>query len=157
MSHKGVYAKSSNKGADMPYYEIRKTIAAPPDRIWPTLTDAKRLADGSFSILSIDGCIAEGETITLRFEADPKRAFSIKVSKLDPQREMVWESGMPFGLFRGRRKFRLIENQDGTEFHMREDYTGPLAGLMFKAIPDLNPGFEKFAHGLRIAVEGKTS
>lgn len=141
----------------MPHYEIRTTIAAPPADIWPILTDANRLADGSFGILSIDGRIAEGETIRLRSEADPKRSFAITVSKVEPHSEMVWESGMPFGLFRGRRVFSLTPKADGTEFHMREDYSGVLAGLMFKAIPDLNPSFATFADGLKKGVEGKTS
>jgi hypothetical protein len=140
----------------MPHYEIRTVIDATPGEIWPILTDAERLSDGSFSILSIDGRIGQGEAIRLKSEADPKRSFSIHVKSLDPPREMVWQSGMPFGLFLGRRVFRLTPVEGGTEFHMREDYTGPLAGLMFRAIPDLTPTFEKFTAGLKKAAEGTT-
>jgi len=37
---------------------------------------------------------------------------------------------------------------------MREDYTGPLAGLIVKSIPDLGPSFTRFADGLKRRVEG---
>jgi hypothetical protein len=36
---------------------------------------------------------------------------------------------------------------------MREDYTGPLAGLVVKAIPDLSSSFTRFADGLKRRVE----
>jgi hypothetical protein len=36
---------------------------------------------------------------------------------------------------------------------MREDYTGPLAGMIAKSIPDLSPSFERFATGLKHRVE----
>ena len=139
----------------MPYYEVTRDIDAPPDRVWPILTDAARLADGSFSILKIDGRIAEGETIKLWSEVDPKRAFAIKVSTLEPGRLMIWESGMPLGLFRGARRFEVEARGEGSTFRMREDYTGLLAGMMFRMIPDLQPSFETFADGLKAAAEGE--
>ena len=138
----------------MPHYDVTRDIDAPPDRVWSILTDATRLADGSFSILNIDGRIAEGETIKLWSEVDPKRAFAIKVSTLDPGRLMVWESGMPFGLFRGARRFEVEVRAEGSTFRMREDYSGLLAGMMFRMIPDLQPSFDTFAEGLKMAAEG---
>ena len=70
---------------------------------------------------------------------------------------MVWWNGLPLGLFRGTRRFRLTEAEGGTEFHMREDYTGPLAGMMFRLIPDLAPSFRTFAEGLARAAEGEAA
>lgn len=37
---------------------------------------------------------------------------------------------------------------------MREEYTGILAGMMFKQIPDLKPSFNQFAAGLKAQAEG---
>ena len=135
----------------MPNYAISRVINATPDRIWPVLTDPARLSDGTFGILKIDGKIAEAETIRLWSEVDPTRAFSIRVSDVVPERGMVWSSGMPLGLFTGRRRFRLTPAGPATEFVMREDYTGPLAAMMFRMIPDLQPSFEAFAAGLASA------
>ena len=36
------------------------------------------------------------------------------------------------------------------------DYTGPLAGLITKSIPDLAPSFTRFADGLKRRVESST-
>lgn len=40
-----------------------------------------------------------------------------------------------------------------TTFTMREEYTGPLAGLVFKSIPDMGPSFQQFADGLKQRAE----
>lgn len=138
----------------MPHYEIERHIDATPDAIWPILTDAARLSDGTFGILRIEGTIASGQSIKLWSQIDPKRAFAITVSELVPGDHMVWESGMPMGLFRGARRFSLKPSGDGTVFTMREDYTGALAALMFRMIPDLNPSFTHFADGLERAAAG---
>lgn len=61
---------------------------------------------------------------------------------------------MPLGLFTGERQFNLTPTGDGTEFHMREEFTGLMSGLITKSIPDLQPSFEKFATGLQKLTEG---
>ena len=67
---------------------------------------------------------------------------------------MVWSDGMPLGLFRGVRTFSLRELGDGgTAFLMQEVYSGALAGLITRAIPDLTESFAQFADGLKSAAE----
>jgi hypothetical protein len=56
-------------------------------------------------------------------------------------------------LFRGVRTYALSPEGGGTAFHMREEYTGPLLGLIWRSMPDLGPSFEKFAQGLKQRVE----
>jgi hypothetical protein len=148
--HKG---RVSRKRFAMLFYEVRRTIAAPPEKIWSILSDAKRLQDG-FSILRLEGEIHVGSKIKLWLEADPARGFSIKVTEMTVPAQMVWQSGMPFGLFIGKRVFTLQPLTGGqSEFTMREDYTGPLAPMIFRKIPDLAPSFRKFADGLQKATE----
>ena len=60
---------------------------------------------------------------------------------------------MPLGLFTGQRTYTLEAEGSGTRFTMREEYTGPLAGMIFKKIPDLGPSFRQFAEGLKRRVE----
>lgn len=130
----------------MYFYETRRTIAAPAHIIWSILTDADQLQSGRFGIKRIDGRITPGEKIKLWSDISPERAFALKVTEFDPNRKMVWQGGMPFGLFRGTRHFTLRStDDDGTEFHMREDFTGPLVKLIWKSMPDLGPTFETFA------------
>ncbi len=51
-----------------------------------------------------------------------------------PHRRMVWEG----------------------KFHMREDFTGLLAPLITRSIPDLTPSFDQFANGPRALAEDRT-
>jgi hypothetical protein len=51
------------------------------------------------------------------------------------------------------RTYTLTPDGDGTRFVMREEYTGPLAGMIFKSVPDLGPSFQKFADGLKQRAE----
>ncbi|KNG94048.1 SRPBCC domain-containing protein [Pseudaestuariivita atlantica] len=129
-------------------------ISAPPDRVWQVLTDAPTLAGGGFGILRIDGSIAQGQTFRLWSEVAPKRAFALTVVTMEAPRLMVWTSGMPFGLFRGTRRFNLSAHGSQTRFDMRETFTGPLAPLFGRAIPDLQPSFDTFAAALKRHAEG---
>ena len=131
----------------MKYYEVKRTIAAPPERIWRVLTDAVALVEGNTGITRIDGNIALNEKIKLVTEVSP-RAFALKVTEFEPDRRMVWQGGMPLGLFKGVREFNLTLTDDGTEFHMREEFSGPMLGLIWKSMPDLGPSFEQFADAL---------
>jgi hypothetical protein len=67
---------------------------------------------------------------------------------------VTWVGAMPLGLFKGTRTYVLTPQPDGSVgFAMREEYTGPLAGLIGRSIPDLGPSFEQFATGLKHRVE----
>jgi hypothetical protein len=45
------------------------------------------------------------------------------------------------------------EDGGATRFHMREEYTGPMLGMIWKSIPDLGPSFKEFASGLKARAE----
>ncbi len=67
---------------------------------------------------------------------------------------MVWTGGMPLGLFTGDRTYSLTPISDGeVEFTMREEYSGLLAPLISRSIPDLQPSFETFAADLKRQAE----
>ena len=52
------------------------------------------------------------------------------------------------------RTYSLTPQADGTtRFTMREEYTGPLLGMIWKSIPDLGPSFQQFADGLKARAE----
>jgi hypothetical protein len=42
---------------------------------------------------------------------------------------------------------------DTTEFAMDEVYTGPMAGMVTRSIPDLQPSFDEFAQCLKARAE----
>lgn len=135
-------------------YRATRTIHAPPATVWALLTDAESYADWNESIISLVGPIELGRRILLVSTVNPKRTFKLRVTEMRPPNHMVWSDGMPLGLFNGRRTYTIDERGDGaSEFTMVEDFTGPLAGLITKAIPDLTNSFATFADGLKTAAE----
>ena len=137
----------------MKSYESSATIDAAPDAIWTVLTDARRYADWDSGVSKVEGTIAPGETIKVHTEANPGRAFPVKVTDYQTAKSMTWSGGMPLGLFKGVRTFTLTPENGATRFDMREEYTGPLLPVIWRSMPDLGPSFEQFARGLKATVE----
>jgi uncharacterized protein YndB with AHSA1/START domain len=134
-------------------YEANSFIEAPPERVWLVLTDAAAWPDWDSGVTRVEGRIALGEKVSVTVAANPGRSFPVKVAQLDSPERMVFLGGMPAGLFTGRRTYTLAAEGTGTRFTMREEYTGPLAGMFFRSIPDLGPSFRRFADGLKHRAE----
>lgn len=138
----------------MKAYEATADIGARPEEIWAILIDASAYPTWDSGVRRVDGRVAPGEKVTVVSEASPGRAFAVKVTAFDPPRAMTWSGGMPLGLFRGVRTFTLTPSEGAlTRFVMREEYSGPLLGLIWKSMPDLGPSFRKFAAGLKARAE----
>ena len=133
-------------------YTVARRIDAPPERVWSILTNAARYKAWNKAVVSIDGMIAEGQTISLVSIANPKRTFNLSITKATPP-VLVWSDGMPMGLFKGERTFRVDPREGVTHFEMTEVYTGLLAPMFTKAIPDLTESFNLFADSLKAAAE----
>jgi hypothetical protein len=135
-------------------YAATSTINANPDAIWAILTDAPNYTAWDSGVDRVEGTIAPGERIKVFSKVSPGRAFPVTVTEFTPGQKMVWSGGMPLGLFKGVRSFTLSPEGNGvTRFSMREEYTGPLAPLIWRSIPDLGPSFEQFANGLKSKAE----
>ena len=130
-------------------YEASAFIEASPEQVWPVLTDTAAWPDWDSGVREVDGRLALGEKLAIAVEANPGRAFPVKVTVLSAPERMVFRGGMPLGLFTGERTYTLMPEGTGTRFTMREEYSGLLAGMIFKSIPDLAPSFRQFAEGLR--------
>ena len=139
----------------MKSYDAAASIDAPPEAVWAILTDAPAYAKWDSGVQEVEGPIAPGEKIKVVSEANPGRAFPVKVTEFEPGRSMVWSGGMPLGLFKGVRTFTLAPEGAGTRFTVREEYTGPLLPLIWRSMPDLGPSFEQFARGLKARAEAR--
>ena len=138
----------------MKFYEASSTIAASPEAVWATLTDGQNFPSWDSGVDRVEGRIAPGETIKVYVKVNPGRAFPVKVAAFEPPRRMVWSGGMPLGLFKGVRTYTLAPQGNGlTKFSMREEYSGPMLGMIWRSIPDLGPSFAQFANGLKRRVE----
>jgi hypothetical protein len=138
----------------MPNYAVKRLIAADPQTIWNLLTDAPNYRTWNPAVVGIEGTIAPGERIKLTSTVNPKRAFKLTVTEFGPPNKMVWADGMPLGLFKGVRTYRLTPQANGgTEFSMEEVFSGLLEPIISKSIPDMTESFQQFAEGLRQAAE----
>ena len=71
---------------------------------------------------------------------------------------MRWRGGLPGGLAVIERTYSLDAQDDGsTVVTVREDHTGPLAAVLGRSTPDLNPSFRQFCAGLKAVAEGRVS
>jgi uncharacterized protein YndB with AHSA1/START domain len=134
-------------------FEATSHIAATPVEVWPVLTDVAAWPDWDSGVADVEGAFALGAKLTIKVAANPGRAFPVIVRQLDEPSRMVFRGGMPLGLFVGERTYTLTPEEGGSRFTMREEYSGPLTGLIAKSIPDLSPSFQQFADGLAHQVE----
>ena len=138
----------------MKFYEVNETINADADRVWEVLKDVGAYPDWDSGVEKVEGRLAQGEKLKVYSELNPGRGYPVKVTEVAPGRGMTWLGGMPLGLFKGVRTYRLAPAGDGaTKFTMREEFTGPLLPLIWRSMPDFQPSFEKFAGGLKARAE----
>jgi len=138
----------------MKVFTATTDIHAAPETIWRILTDASKYTEWDPGMVKLEGTIAPGQPLTIYTKADPQRAFNPTVVEFEPNRKMVWRSGMPLGLFTGARTFLLEPQGNGqVKFSMREEFTGPMLAMIGKSIPDLNPTFAAFAAALKKRAE----
>ncbi len=137
----------------MTTYSITSHVSATVEKVWSVLVTELPEDPAAFGILRLEGTLSLNSRIKLWSEVDPKRAFSLTVQTFDAPKKMVWQGGMPFGLFTGTRTFQLTDTGGSTTFDMQEVFSGALSGVIVKSIPDLTPSFEKFAHALKVKAE----
>jgi len=141
----------------MKFYEAAATIEASPEVVWSVLKDGPTYSTWDSGVERVEGSIASGKRIKVHSEVSPGRVFPVKVHLEEAGGTMTWTGGLPLGLFRGVRTFTVTPTKDGrTEFKMREEFIGPLLGLIWRSMPDLAPSFDQFAAGLKVRVEQPT-
>lgn len=133
-------------------YHVEQDINASAEQVWNLLTDSSTWKSWNPTVVSIDGTIAAGQTVALVSTLNPKRTFKLKVTELSKDK-MVWSDGMPLGLFKGERTYTVRDRDGGSTFTMTEEYTGLMAPLITKSIPDMTDSFTEFAAGLKDGAE----
>jgi len=136
--------------------EATTEIAAPATRVWEQLLDLSAWPARDPLLERAEGSLTPGGRLTVHLR-DGARPFRLRVLTAEPGRRLVLRGGMPLGLFHGTRHYTLDPlTGDRTGFAVREVYAGPLAPLVTRSIPDLQPSFEAFAAGLRRDAEAAT-
>ena len=138
----------------MKTYHASINIKAAPQKIWDILVDADGYPAWDPGMERVEGYLALGERVKFYTKLSPGQAFPVKVTAFEPGKKMVLTGGMPFGLFKSERTHTLTAAEDGQIlFETAETFSGPLAGVFGKNIPDLTGSFEAFVAGLKTQAE----
>ncbi len=139
-------------------YEAAARIDASPEQVWALLVDVGGWRDWDSGVDRVEGRVALGERLTLYATMIRTRPFHVTVTDIRPREVMRWRGGLPLGLAVIERTYTLDAQEDGgTLLTVREDHTGPLAVLLARSTPDLNPSFRQFCQGIKARAEGRTS
>ncbi len=137
----------------MKSFAVSTIIRATPEAVWAVLTDGSKWTTWNKTIEKLEGSITPGGQLKVYTKLSPGRAFPVRVREFAPPQRMVWAGGMPFGLFKGVRTYTLTPRDGGVEFGMREVFSGLMAPLITRSIPDLQPSFDEFAAALKRRAE----
>ena len=139
-------------------FEAVTRIDASPAEVWAALVDVARWRDWNSGVDRVEGRVALGEPLTIYATMIRNRPFAVTVTELRPQEAMRWRGGLPLGLAVIERTYALDAQDDGgTVLSVREDHTGPLAGLLGRSTPDLNPSFRQFCAGIKALTETRAT
>jgi hypothetical protein len=117
-------------------FVTESTIRTAPERVWEILTNAPGYAEWNPEIVAIEGRMALNERIRARVSVGGGaiRAISLRVTTFEAPQRMEWTGGLPLGLFTGKRIFTVVPGDGAVGFRMLVQMSGPLAGLMVKAV-----------------------
>jgi hypothetical protein len=134
-------------------YRSTRQIAASPDAVWSAVLDVGSWPAWPSGVTKVEGSARDGGKVKVYTDLSPGRAFPVRVAIDQDHRVMRWTGGMPLGLFRGVRTFRVTTTNGGCEVDVHEKFTGPLVGAMSRRMPDLQPSFDTFTDGLKALCE----
>ena len=139
-------------------FRMRCTVAAeiqaPPDKVWAVLTDVEDMVRWNSTLTSIEGDIEPGGVVKMQVPEAPGRTFKVKVTRFEPNHEMVWRDGNPV-MFLGLRTYSLTPEPNGTatRFQMTETFSGLMLPMIARRLPDFGPIFERYAADLKAESE----
>lgn len=142
----------------MKSFEAATRIDAAPDEVWAALVDVGSWRDWDSGVDRVEGRVALGERLTIYATMIRSRPFAVTVTEIRPREAMRWRGGLPLGAAVIERTYHLDAQDDGsTVLTVREDHSGPLAGLLSRSTPDLNPSFRQFCAGIKQLVERRAA
>jgi hypothetical protein len=119
----------------MKSFEAETMIYARSSTVWDIITDAANYTVWASGITRVDGQVRNGGTIRVRTRTGGNRTFRLRVRQI-PGQMMTWTAGPPLGLFTGVRTFTLSPHGGKTHLRVKEEFSGPLLGLIGRTAPD---------------------
>lgn len=130
------------------------TIGAPVERIWGLLIDGAQWPSWTSTVERVEGSVTPGGSVTVVPAGSDGKAFPLRVEEFSPPQRLVLGGGLPLGLFRGLRTYALTPiSPDHVTVSVTETFSGLLAPLITRSIPNLQPAFDAFTADLKAAAE----
>ena len=133
--------------------EAEALINAQSCTVWDIITDARNYTVWESGITHIRGELRNGGTIRIRTHTGANRTFRLRVQQM-PGEMMTWTQGLPLGLLTGVRAFTLEPLDGMTRLRVREEFTGPLCGLLlWEFVSDKQQAFIDYVDAVRKRAE----
>lgn len=131
-------------------------IDATPGKVWSVLADPAGYADWNPFLVSMEGEIAEGATLTNRMKpaGGGEMTFRPTVLKVEPGKELRWLGRLLLPrIFDGEHYFILEERDGGTRLVHGERFHG--VGLWLIGVERFRADFEAMNAALKARAEGR--
>jgi len=131
-------------------------INASTEKVWNVLTENAAYPSWNPFIVSMEGTLAKGNTITnTLFSGGKKQTFKPLILAFDENKKLEWLGKLPLGMFNGQHYFILEKvNENQTKFIHGEYFSGWLRGLIMSQIgEDTRANFVKMNEALKARVE----
>lgn len=133
--------------------EAETLINARSSTVWDIITDARNYTVWESGITHIRGELRNGGTIRIRTHTGGNRTFRLRVQQM-PSEVMTWTRGLPLGLLTGVRTFTLEPLGGMTHLRVKEEFTGPLCGLLlWEFVSDTQQAFIDYVDAVRKRAE----
>jgi hypothetical protein len=139
--------------------ELRREIEidAPPEGVWPVVTEFAAYPEWNPFIRRIGGELREGARLEVRIEPPGARATTFKptVRSVEANRELRWLGRLLFpGIFDGEHSLRIEPLEGGrSRFVQSERFSGVLVGLVKGTLQKTEVGFEQMNAALKARIE----
>src|SRR6202453_2670139 len=91
----------------MLYYEAAWVIAADAEAVWAVLSNGPGWAAWDSGVEAVEGRIVLGQTVKIRSQAAPGRAFPVTVTAFEPLARLQFSGCFKLGLFEYVRTYAL--------------------------------------------------
>lgn len=136
----------------MKFFEAEALIYAPSSTVWDIITDDSNFTIWDSGITRIEGKVRNGATIRIRTLTNGRRTFHLRVQQI-PGEVMTWTGGLPLGLFTGVRTFSLSPENGKTYLKVREEFRGPLLGMIRRTVPDMGQDCTGYVNAVKDRAE----
>lgn len=136
----------------MALVESQQLINARGSTVWDIITDSANLPVWNSGIAAVSGEIRNGGTVRIRTRQGNMRFLRVRVEQI-PGEVMTWTRTVLPGLGAAVRTFVLSDHSGMTLLVVRDEFKGPLGGLIRFSFSSTQRDLEEFVDAVRERAE----